>query len=253
MGTALLQASAVCATVMALNRMGLAQSTCILSFGESIELVKPYSAPFDDSMMLSLLSTVRSAESLASLDADGIAAAAAMLTAHSGFGPSFMLVFSDGYGSRGLKLTATLANVAKMGINVVAISVGGDSDVKSNGLAHSYANWTVCTSHLSYPSALQAWASCFRGVDAGGATGKPDSSGFAAAELMSAGEEGCTSIEEVWDKKYGGFFTNLDAQLNEERRVFVKDGGKESGGGVVKIDLCFVMDCTYVCARLWVN
>jgi hypothetical protein len=149
---------------------------------------------------------------------------------------------ADGYGSRGLRLTSTLASVAKSGATVVAFNVGGESDVKSNGLAHSYAHWAVCTSHLSFPAALQAWASSFRGIDSSNASGKPDSSGFAAAELMSAGE----AIEDVWDKKYGGFFTNLDAQLNEERRVFVKDGGKESGGGVIEIDIAFVMDCTYV-------
>ncbi len=94
MGTALLQASAICGTMMALARMGLAQSTCILSFGETVELVKPYNHPFDDAMILSLLSTVRSAESLASMDADGISAAAAVLAKHSGFGPSFIMVFS---------------------------------------------------------------------------------------------------------------------------------------------------------------
>jgi hypothetical protein len=37
---------------------------------------------------------------------------------------------------------------------------------------------------------------------------------------------------------------NLDAQLNAERRVFVRDG-RESGRGVQEIDICFLLDCTY--------
>ncbi len=40
-------------------------------------------------------------------------------------------------------------------------------------------------------------------------------------------------------------YQSLDAQLNAERRVFVKDG-KESGRGVQEIDICFLLDCTYV-------
>jgi hypothetical protein len=37
---------------------------------------------------------------------------------------------------------------------------------------------------------------------------------------------------------------SLDAQLNAERRVFVKEG-KESGRGAQEIDICFLLDCTY--------
>jgi hypothetical protein len=36
---------------------------------------------------------------------------------------------------------------------------------------------------------------------------------------------------------------DLDSRLNAERRVFVKEG-RESGRGVVEIDIAFLMDCT---------
>jgi hypothetical protein len=63
----------------------------------------------------------------------------------------------------------------------------------------------VCTSHLAFPRAMQAWAGVLHGVDCPGSTGKPDSSVFATTELMSAADSGL-SIDEVWDQKYGGFF-----------------------------------------------
>jgi len=89
---------------------------------------------------------------------------------------------------------------------------------------------------------MQAWANVYHGEDSSGGAGRPDSAGFATTELVSAPAEGL-SIEDVWDKKYSGFFKDLDSQLNAERRVFVKEG-KESGRGEVDVDMTFVMDCT---------
>jgi hypothetical protein len=63
----------------------------------------------------------------------------------------------------------------------------------------------VCTSHLAFPRAMQAWAGVLHGMDCPGSTGRPDSSVFIATELMSAADSGL-SIDDVWDKKYEGFF-----------------------------------------------
>jgi hypothetical protein len=106
-----------------------------------VELVKPLRERLSEPVILSLLTAVRNADSLASLDADGLAAAAAILQDDAGRGPSFILVFTDGYGSCGLRLTSTLAALARVGTTVVAINVGGESDMKANGLAHCYAHW----------------------------------------------------------------------------------------------------------------
>jgi hypothetical protein len=106
-----------------------------------VELVKPLREKLSEPVMLSLLTAVRNADSLASLDADGLAAAAAILQDDAGHGPSFILVFTDGYGSCGLRLTSTLAALARAGTTVVAINVGGESDMKANGLAHCFAHW----------------------------------------------------------------------------------------------------------------
>ncbi len=108
-----------------------------------MELVKPLRDRLTEPVMLSLLTAVRSADSLASLDADGLAAAAVLLQEDPGHGPSFILVFTDGYGSCGLRLTSTLARLSRQGTAVVAINVGGESDMKANGLAHCYAHWWV--------------------------------------------------------------------------------------------------------------
>jgi hypothetical protein len=63
----------------------------------------------------------------------------------------------------------------------------------------------VCTSHLSFPKAMQAWANAYHGEDSSGGAGRPDSAVFATTELVGAPAEG-VSIEDVWEKRYSGFF-----------------------------------------------
>jgi hypothetical protein len=113
----------------------------MLAAGETVEIVKPMRTKFDEVAMLSLLLALQSADGLATMDAEGLAAAASLLSEDPSAGPSLVLAFTDGYGSCGLRLTATLAQLSHQGIDVVAVNVGGESDIKSNGLSHSYAHW----------------------------------------------------------------------------------------------------------------
>jgi hypothetical protein len=113
----------------------------VWSAGESVELVKPLRSKLDDVAVMSLLASLQSADALASMDAEGLAAASALLSGDPSTGPTLVMAFTDGYGSCGLRLTATLAQMARQGTDVVAINVGGESDVKANGLSHSYAHW----------------------------------------------------------------------------------------------------------------
>jgi hypothetical protein len=101
----------------------------------------------DEVAMLSLLSSLQSADALASMDAEGLAAASALLSSDSSAGPTLVIAFTDGYGSCGLRLTATLAQLSRQGTDVVAVNVGGESDVKANGLSHSFAHWYVGEGH----------------------------------------------------------------------------------------------------------
>lgn len=244
MGQKPLQVHAVVATMMALKAMDLDVNTCVVVFGDVVEIVKPCGQAWDSRHAMSLLTTLSSFEANLSLDADGIAVASALLEATAtGRGPSFVFAFTDGYGNRGLRLTATLAQVASRGTTVVGVGVGGDGTQHGNGLAHSFAHWVVCNRLSALPAALRAWGNAFHGVDAlvGPA---PDPAGFAAAEFMSHTLDGVKSMDDVWEKEHGGYFKSLDAQLNEQRMVFVKPGGKESGGGCIEIDIAFLMDCT---------
>jgi len=242
MGQSLLQVHAVCVTMMALKAMELDINTCIVVFGEVVEVVKPCGVAWDGRYALNLFATLSSFEASASMDADGVATAAAMLMACGGRGPAYMMVFSDGYGSRGLRLTATLADALAKGITVVGVAVGGDGTPNGNGLSHSYGHWVVCNRVSALPAAFQAWGNALHGLDSG-PTPAGDQGGFAAAELMSAHGD-VTRMDQVWEEKYSGYFKELDKQLNEQRTVFVRPGGKESGGGIVEIDIAFLMDCT---------
>jgi hypothetical protein len=232
---------------MALNKLDLGSSTCVMSFGDAVELVKPLDVAWDAPMLLSLLSSVGTSEALSSMDADGVAAAAAMLASSSSRGHSLLMVFTDGYGTRGLRLSATLTDIAaSTGVRIVAIGIGSEPSAKGNGLVQSYAHWLVCSSPSSFPAALQAWANAYHGVESAATTVQADSSVYFASELMSAAVDGVACIDDVYDRKHGSYFLDLDAQLNAERRVFVRQGGKESGGGILQLDVAFLMDCTYV-------
>lgn len=241
-GQALAQIQAVCATMMALKALDLDSNTCIVAFGDTVEIVKPCGVSWDleGRYAMSLLATLSSMDDSATLDADGIAVAASLLRGGSR-GPSFIFVFSDGYGCRGLRLTATLSDLAGKGITVAGISVGSDGTQYGHGLSTSYAHWLACNRVSLLPSAIKAWGNTLRGLDSGASTA-PDAAG--AMSGMTVGDASAAEVNRVMATDHGVFFKNLDAQLNEQRTVFVTPGGTESGGGVVEIDVAFLMDCT---------
>ena len=88
--------------ISALSRLSL-ESFSILLFGERVRIIKSHEMPWDSAAIFTLLSSLSFDAEFASMDADAVECAVAVLDRSSQAGPKKVFVLTDGYGSCGLR------------------------------------------------------------------------------------------------------------------------------------------------------
>jgi len=88
--------------ISALIRLNL-ESFSILLFGERVRIIKSHEMPWDSAAIFTLLSSLSFDAEFASMDADAVECAVALLDRSSQAGPKKVFVLTDGYGSCGLR------------------------------------------------------------------------------------------------------------------------------------------------------
>ena len=88
--------------IAALTRLNL-ESFSILLFGERVRIMKSHEMSWDTAAIFMLLSTLSFDAEYASMDADAVECALALMDRSSQAGPKKVFVLTDGYGSCGLR------------------------------------------------------------------------------------------------------------------------------------------------------
>jgi hypothetical protein len=96
-------------------------------------------------------------------DADGISAGMTLLSLSGAVSPKDCAIFvlSDGYSSRGLRLTATLQDAKARGFTVLGVGLG--TNTEQSGFSANYDNFVLCDKMQLLPEAVRSWAAAVGG------------------------------------------------------------------------------------------
>jgi hypothetical protein len=231
------------ALILAFQALDLERHLSVITFGSTVGLVKPPNVPLTDSVLAKLLSLQDSFHEDSSLDADGLAAASALLNSHAPGVESVVLVLTDGFGTRGLYRTQAILDLNASGARVLGIQVGGS--VRDPGLMSGFQDWVACTDPQLLPKAIEDWYVDNVSAQFAAAPARSQQMNALQDMLSSTKTELSSEIARMFDTDKMSFFANLTRQFDEQRVLFVDDtGGRESGAGVMTIDVCFALDCT---------
>ena len=196
----------------------------IVLFGETVQVVKFESQPFDGATILGLLSNVQTDKHCGSADAHAINCSLELLSS-SQAKERMMFVLTDGYGSCGAKLNRVLHRAAQEHVPVTGITVGdGDSLVPT-----CYSRWIKC----AVPSLLPR---AFRRLHEGVHT---DEDGcFKDVAMLLEG--GADSIRNILRNPTANF-PGISKMFEAEREINLVHG---SSLGSMTLDICWVFDVT---------
>jgi hypothetical protein len=226
----------------ALERMRLTNFS-IATFGEEVSVIKAADTPWNAACKHSLLSRVNQNRMLemSSLDSDGVHHAVDLLCSANGAGPMICFVFTDGYGSRGVRLSRELLRANSLGVMVVGVSMG----VEETFVSSSYQHWINAVNAGSLGDGV---AMLFRGDGVGSSR---DAHTKRAFKCVSQSDDdptsGANTLDEIW-AKHTPYYDDVKQRLAQDRTLSLntRTTGTGSGGtnGETSVDVCFVMDCT---------
>ena len=217
----------------ALKQMNL-ESFTLLLFGDDFFPVKLADVMWEDVSIAAFISLVKQRHEPATKDADALLLAERLLDRSDCRGAKKIIVLTDGYGSTGIRLAASLQKLEESGIDVLAIDVGAElSFVKK-----CYNKWITAALPQLVPDAL---ASVMDKVEISrlheSSAAATTDEGVAMAMLL--GNQ--SRMEELLvDQEC--LFPELQKML-KAKKEFLKDRDG-SGPSSFSIDICFVMDCT---------
>ena len=201
----------------------------IITFGDSINLIKSESQPWDQYSIYELFIEIQKRNQYSttgSKDASAICFATSLLSLSNSKGPKKIFMFSDGYGSEGsFALKTCLYQAQTLNIDVIAICVG----LTETGLKDFYLNFIQSATPSVFPNAMRSWAS------------NRIQSGSMIDLVVNLMDDSNISIEDVW-KRHQPIFRELQENLQKERCTLVDVVSEDSRE--LTIDIAFAMDCT---------
>jgi uncharacterized protein YegL len=136
----------------ALAQINLGDSTSIITFGSSVNIIKSEEQSLEDPAVIhTLLSSLRFDDQMASMDGDALRVALDLLSGSAKRTAKKVFVLTDGYGTSGLRLQAELQRAEDLGVDVVAIAVGFDD----TNVGHCYPRWVKAALPEALPDALR--------------------------------------------------------------------------------------------------
>jgi hypothetical protein len=229
----------VVAMTSALERMQLTDFS-VATFGEEVTVIKADDTPWNAACKHTLLARVsqhRMVE-MSSLDSDGVHHAVDLLCASKGAGPMMCFVFTDGYGSRGVRLSRELMRANSLGVMVVGVSMG----VEDSFVSSSYQHWINAVNVGSLGDGV---AKLFRGDGTGSSRDAHTKRAFRCV-LQSDGDGDGATLSDVWST-HVSYYDDVKQRLAQDRTLHLHTrtvGAGGAGGGHTSVDVCFVMDCT---------
>jgi hypothetical protein len=142
-----------------------------------------------------------------------------------------MFVFTDGYGTCGLRLSRALQQAEEHEIDVVGIAVGMDTFF----VPMCYQYWITAALPSALPEALRT---LYCDDETNENAAKKQNSNWSSLQIMAANSD--TDLETIW-KQRSKTFPDLLQQLSDERDMEFK---VQIGQGLddLVVDICFVLD-----------
>lgn len=182
----------------------------VLTFGQSVRVVKAPEQPWDEAAKLMLLSELRFDQHMATQDAAAVDAAVALLNRGSARGAvKKLFVLTDGYGTTGLQLAGALNRASEAGVEVVGMAVGlGQTHVPS-----CYARWVCAALPCAVPDALEqlynAAASASASSSAAGAAAAAQKEWAEFSALRVSGNDDVEAILRSQQRVFGDVLARL--------------------------------------------
>eukprot|EP00735_Rhodelphis_limneticus_P003155 TRINITY_DN1444_c0_g1::TRINITY_DN1444_c0_g1_i2::g.27153::m.27153 TRINITY_DN1444_c0_g1::TRINITY_DN1444_c0_g1_i2::g.27153 ORF type:complete len:882 (+),score=100.96,sp/Q6B9X6/VWKA_DICDI/34.33/1e-12,VWA_2/PF13519.1/1.5e+04,VWA_2/PF13519.1/1.5e-06,VWA_2/PF13519.1/1.7e+03,VWA_2/PF13519.1/1.7e-08,VWA_2/PF13519.1/1.1e-21,VWA/PF00092.23/1.1e-05,VWA/PF00092.23/0.14,VWA/PF00092.23/2.8e-16,VWA_3/PF13768.1/0.029,VWA_3/PF13768.1/0.11,VWA_3/PF13768.1/0.0011,vWA-TerF-like/PF10138.4/4.4,vWA-TerF-like/PF10138.4/ len=214
----------VACLIMALNRIGIENFSLVL-FGDGVRIIKLEEQPWDGACIFTFLSNLRFDRDVATMDADGINVCLDLLARTNVRGPKSIFVFTDGFSTSGLRLTAALDRAEKEDVEVIALGVGFDQTFVSK----CYGKYITAALPSAVPLALKA---LFEKQEC--------ENQDVWSDMLPTLATGAENIASILDKAKAVFPGLLD-ELHKERISTIIPGSRASD---VTVDICFVLDCT---------
>eukprot|EP00467_Chlorarachnion_reptans_P010801 CAMPEP_0114502740 /NCGR_PEP_ID=MMETSP0109-20121206/9264_1 /TAXON_ID=29199 /ORGANISM="Chlorarachnion reptans, Strain CCCM449" /LENGTH=7408 /DNA_ID=CAMNT_0001680699 /DNA_START=96 /DNA_END=22323 /DNA_ORIENTATION=+ len=170
--------------------------------------------------------------SKASMDANAVRVGSIMLRQSTNPGPKQMYVFTDGYGSTGLKLTEAIASASKDGIEVIGIGIGLDN-VAVDGW---YQKWMTCAT----PGILHE---AFKSLHEGASANAEPNRDPPWLQKWDVGITSNDSIEDIW-KSSSKMIEGLGERLRQDREDMIHVALGSGSANDQMADLAFVLDLT---------
>ena len=222
-----------------LHQLGFDHFT-VLTFGEKVRVLKTEVQPWDAAAMYVLLRQVK-CKQYATRDAVAVELGTLLLRLSAARGPKKLFVFTDGYSSQGMRLTAALKAANEADVEVTGISVGFDRSF----VAGCYQRWVTAALPSALPEALsQLYQVDDEALAGPSSTDDEKRAAERAAErvmLMVDGADEKTAA--VWKEHNTDAFRQLGHKLHQVTEQQFKDGGDHLPSNFV-VDVAFVVDCT---------
>lgn len=219
-----------------LQRVGVEFS--IITFGNYVRVLKLGQDEWNPLMAWMVLSQLRF-DDPATMDADAVYCALDLLM--SARGPKKVFMFTDGFGTSGLRLTAALRKAENDNVQVIGVSVGLDKF----HVGSCYQHWIECALPKYLPDALRA---LFEQEDDLDKT-SPDNLWYKQflqqrARIGSDGRpEPDMSIDDIINAHTNAFETSLIDELRKERETELSID-RSVDDESLSVDIAFLLDIT---------
>ena len=226
-------ASSLVMLVSALCAVGI-EDFALFTFDDRVRLVKAAAAPWDAAAQAALLAHLRADTGFRTMDAAAVEMAVAAVLEAGVRGPKRVYVLTDGFSSNARQLAYALHRADRAGVDVVGVGVGTDMVITQR----VYQHWLNAALPAALPDAFRE----LYGADEGAALTAAEATapGDFVARHRPAGGVAEESIADILAAR-SAVFRDVAEQLQEEREAKLASGG---GGGVMSIDLAFVLDVT---------
>lgn len=220
--------------VEALLRLDIRNFSVIL-FGKNIYPIKLPDTPWDEITVASLMSKLCHGGELATLDANALEYTLDLFNVTNPVGDRKCFIFSDGFGSSGIRLAQVLSRARDEKVEILALGVGYDRFF----LSQCYNMWVTAVLPCAVPQAVAA----FYGQQ--GASGSISGSSFVDdcvdwSHLAPTAPDARDATDEIL-RNQKKVFPNLSEQLRVHRDMRLISGNEPTA---LNVDLCFVIDTT---------
>mmetsp|Transcript_21172 Transcript_21172/g.45964 ORF Transcript_21172/g.45964 Transcript_21172/m.45964 type:complete len:580 (+) Transcript_21172:3227-4966(+) len=222
-------AEALVCLISALIKLNM-KNFLVLTFGTDVRLIKSDVDDWNEVAMLRVLSEIHPSkfQQSCSLATDAVESAVDLLCTARGGGDMVAFVLTDGYGTRGIRLSQALVRAEEVGVKVIGVGMG----YEDTGVHSSYQHWVTAVDTSALPEALRAL------YDPAGNAGHEFKNMKTEQTVL---EEISEHIENPWQvtnpKQYYG---RMVGRIDELRKVHLQVSLAQE----FSVDVMFVMDCT---------